>query len=63
MIRQVLPSTPCGRYRGKGPEGLAGMQEMSLCKGVLQVIETEARAQQFRRVRRVCLEVDGTSAA
>lgn len=33
------------------------MHEMSLCEGVLQVIEAEARAQHFVRVRRVRLEV------
>jgi hydrogenase nickel incorporation protein HypA/HybF len=33
------------------------MHEMSLCEGVLQVIEAEARAQHFLRVRRVRLEV------
>ena len=33
------------------------MHEMSLCEGVLHVIEAEARAQHFRRVRQVCLEV------
>lgn len=33
------------------------MHEMSLCEEVLQVIEAEARAQQFLRVRRVRLEV------
>jgi len=35
------------------------MHEMSLCEGVLQVIEAEARAQHFEHVRRVRLEVGG----
>lgn len=33
------------------------MHEMSLCEGVLQVIEAQARAQHFVRVRQVRLEV------
>jgi len=33
------------------------MHEMSLCEGVLQVIEAQARAQHFVRVRRVRLEI------
>jgi len=33
------------------------MHEMSLCEGVLQVLETEARRQGFSRVRQVWLEI------
>lgn len=33
------------------------MHEMSLCEGVLQIIETEARKQGFNRVKTVWLEI------
>ena len=33
------------------------MHEMSLCEGVLQIIETEARNQDFDKVKRVILDV------
>ena len=33
------------------------MHEMSLCEGVLQVLEEQARAQQYQQVRRVRLEI------
>lgn len=33
------------------------MHEMSLCEGILQVLEDQARAQAFDRVRRVRLEI------
>ena len=33
------------------------MHEMSLCEGILQVLEDEARKQSFSRVRRVWLEI------
>lgn len=33
------------------------MHEMSLCEGVLQVLESEARRQQFSRVKVVWLEI------
>lgn len=33
------------------------MHEMSLCEGVLQVLEEQARAQQFSRVKTVFLEI------
>lgn len=38
------------------------MHEMSLCESAIQIIEEQARAQAFSRVRRVVLEV-GTLAA
>jgi hydrogenase nickel incorporation protein HypA/HybF len=37
------------------------MHEMSLCEGVLQVLEEQARAQQFQRVRTVWLEIGALS--
>ncbi|HHO59375.1 MAG TPA: hydrogenase maturation nickel metallochaperone HypA, partial [Thiotrichales bacterium] len=33
------------------------MHEMSLCEGVLQVLETEARKQGFNKVKAVWLEI------
>ena len=33
------------------------MHEMSLCEGVLQIIEDEAKKQRFSKVKRVILEV------
>lgn len=33
------------------------MHEMSLCEGVLQIIETEAKQQNFSHVKRVILDV------
>lgn len=33
------------------------MHEMSLCEGVLQVIEAEAKNQQFTKVKRVVLDI------
>lgn len=33
------------------------MHEMSLCEGVLQVLEEQAKAQNFRRVKTVWLEI------
>ncbi|MBO0613312.1 MAG: hydrogenase maturation nickel metallochaperone HypA [Pseudomonadota bacterium] len=33
------------------------MHEMSLCEGVLQIIETEAKRQQFRKVKTVWLAI------
>lgn len=33
------------------------MHEMSLCEGILQILEDEARAKHFSRVRSVCLEI------
>ena len=33
------------------------MHEMSLCEGVLQVLETEAKKQGFSRVKRVILDI------
>ncbi len=33
------------------------MHEMSLCEGVLQVLESEARKQGFRRVKQVWIEI------
>ncbi len=33
------------------------MHEMALCESILETLRTEARAQQFARVKRVCLEV------
>lgn len=33
------------------------MHEMSLCEGVLQIIETEAKKQNFTKVKRVILDV------
>lgn len=33
------------------------MHEMSLCEGVLQIIESEAKKQQFTRVKRVIIDV------
>jgi hydrogenase nickel incorporation protein HypA/HybF len=37
------------------------MHEMSLCEGVLQVLEDSARQQGFSRVRTVWLEIGGLS--
>ncbi|WP_078119263.1 hydrogenase maturation nickel metallochaperone HypA [Thiosocius teredinicola] len=33
------------------------MHEMSLCEGILQVLEDQAEAQQFKRVKTVWLEI------
>lgn len=33
------------------------MHEMALCEGVVEIIEEEARRQNFSRVRAVCLEI------
>ena len=33
------------------------MHEISLCEGILQVIESEAEKQSFKRVKMVCLEI------
>jgi hydrogenase nickel incorporation protein HypA/HybF len=33
------------------------MHEMSLCEGILQVIETEAKKQQFTEVKQVVLDI------
>ena len=33
------------------------MHEMSLCEGILQIIESEAKKQHFSKVKRVILEV------
>ena len=33
------------------------MHEMSLCEGIIQVIENEAQAQHFSKVKRVILEI------
>lgn len=33
------------------------MHEMSICEGILQVIEDQALAQKFSEVKRVCLEI------
>lgn len=33
------------------------MHEMSLCEGVLQIIESEAKSQQFTHVKRVIIDV------
>ncbi len=33
------------------------MHEMSLCEGILQILESEAERQQFSRVKQVILEV------
>ncbi len=33
------------------------MHEMSLCEGILQIIQTEAKAQQFNKVKRVVLDI------
>lgn len=33
------------------------MHEMSLCEGVLQIIESEAKVQKFTKVKRVILDV------
>ena len=33
------------------------MHEMSLCEGILQILQDEAVAQSFRRVRMVCLDI------
>ena len=35
------------------------MHEMSLCEGVLQILEDNARTQGFTRVRKVWLEIGG----
>ena len=37
------------------------MHEMSLCESVLQVLETEAKRQQFQRVKTVWLEIGAMS--
>lgn len=37
------------------------MHEMSLCEGVLQILEDHARSQGFERVRTVWLEIGGLS--
>lgn len=37
------------------------MHEMSLCEGVLQVLEDNARSQGFERVKTVWLEIGGLS--
>lgn len=37
------------------------MHEMSLCEGVLQIIEAEAQKQQFSTVKRVILDVGALS--
>lgn len=37
------------------------MHEMSLCEGVLQVLEEQARVQQFARVKTVWLEIGALS--
>ena len=39
------------------------MHEMSLCEGILQVLETEARNQGFIRVKSVWLEIGDLSSA
>lgn len=33
------------------------MHEMSLCEGILQILESEAERQQFKRVKQVILEI------
>jgi hydrogenase nickel incorporation protein HypA/HybF len=33
------------------------MHEMSLCESILQILQDEARAKGFQRVREVCLEI------
>ena len=33
------------------------MHEMSLCEGILQILEEQARSQDFRQVKTVCLEI------
>ncbi|HIF17820.1 MAG TPA: hydrogenase maturation nickel metallochaperone HypA [Cycloclasticus sp.] len=33
------------------------MHEMSLCEGILQVLETESKTQSFKRVKTVTLEI------
>ncbi len=38
------------------------MHEMSLCEGILQVLEEQARSQGYRQVRSVCLEIGALSA-
>ncbi|HFD86202.1 MAG TPA: hydrogenase maturation nickel metallochaperone HypA [Gammaproteobacteria bacterium] len=37
------------------------MHEMSLCEGVLQILEDQARSQNFERVKTVWLEIGGLS--
>jgi hydrogenase nickel incorporation protein HypA/HybF len=37
------------------------MHEMSLCEGILQIIESEAEKQNFSKVKRVILEVGALS--
>ena len=37
------------------------MHEMSLCEGVLQILEEQARVQQFERVKTVWLEIGALS--
>ena len=37
------------------------MHEMSLCEGVIDIIEAEAKRQNFTRVRGVCLEIGALS--
>ncbi len=37
------------------------MHEMSLCEGVLQILEEQARAQQYRKVKQVWLEIGALS--
>ncbi len=38
------------------------MHEMSLCESIVQILEEQAREQQFARVRRVVLEIGALSA-
>lgn len=33
------------------------MHEMSLCEGIIQIVEEQAKAQNFTKVSRVCLEI------
>jgi len=37
------------------------MHEISLCEGVMQVIESEAAKQNFKKVKTVCLEIGDLS--
>lgn len=39
------------------------MHEMSLCEGILQVLESEASKQGFKQVKNVWLEIGGLSGA
>lgn len=48
---------PLPLARGSPPPAVITMHEMSICEGILQVLETTASQQGFRQVRTVWLEI------